>query len=383
MVKLFDTKISLSFYTKGFFIGSCLGATGLLCLSYFTVPVVGHGLALFGALAFLLLIGEFALRTPTDKAGYDIRYEITIYIEIAVNTVSSLYNHNDYMLFLPIILGMLYTNVNAIIRSPRIKVASILFMLYPSALALVTQRRTDIGYGGLILFFTLAVVLTNLIVLTQRVAIDDAERQRELFRTFTRLSNHLATHDSRNLLQKMQSLVALSVTDFRKLAAFESYAEELDQVINSRSADAVVSLNHYQVAAQVLTSSSFSDATVHVVASDHMVLCNESILYTTIKNLCENSVEAARRRELVPHLVIVSDQSSLRITDYSGGFDPKSIKFGSSTKAASGSHGIFLASITDPSLSTVLGFTVNFLPFPGGTTTVLTFSDPVLTDIQS
>lgn len=364
---------SLSFYTRGFFITACLGASGLLALSYFTVPVVGPALALFGAFVFVFMIAEFAITNPTTKQQYNIRYEITIYVEILVNTISSIYNRSDYMLFIPIILGMLYINVNAIIRSPRIKVAAILFMLYPSVLSIIMQRHTDVGYTGLIIFFTLAVVLTNLIVLTQRVALDGAERQRAFLQTFTKLSNHLATHDSRNVMQKMQSLVALTVRDLPKLVEFESYVTDLDVIINSRTMDSVAPVNPYIVASQVLASSSFRDTTIQVIPTNATVECNESVLYTTIKNLCENAVEAARRRSLQPHLVVVPEGNSLRITDYSGGFDASLIKEGRSEKATSGDHGIFLRTITDAAFSPILGFSVRFLSFPGGTTVVLDF----------
>lgn len=75
------------------------------------------------------------------------------------------------------------------------------------------------------------------------------------------------------------------------------------------------------------------------------IIGNNNIVYSTIKNLVINSIEAAQARDLKCNIIIVQHSNHIIITDSSGGFDLDM-------------KGSFLKTITDPSIVDLFGFKV-------------------------
>lgn len=85
---------------------------------------------------------------------------------------------------------------------------------------------------------------------------------------------------------------------------------------------------------------------VHLCIDENSyIVGNNNIVYSTIKNLIINSIEAAQARNLKCNIIIVQHANHIIITDSSGGFDLDM-------------KGSFLKTITDTSIVDLFGFKV-------------------------
>jgi signal transduction histidine kinase len=93
---------------------------------------------------------------------------------------------------------------------------------------------------------------------------------------------------------------------------------------------------------------------------------HESFVKSVVVNLIENAVEAGKRKNLDPRVSVLVGDGYIEVEDHSGGFDVVGIREGKSAKARKG-HGKFLAMLTDTTIPSLFGLSVEIAPTLDGT----------------
>jgi hypothetical protein len=106
----------------------------------------------------------------------------------------------------------------------------------------------------------------------------------------------------------------------------------------------------------------------YVELDDSTFYTNKNILYSTIKNFLENSIEANSNC----FVVVIKEKDRITIIDDCGGFDLETMK-GKTTKEKKNLHGIFLKTITDPSIKNLFNFEVKIDRMDNGTRVKIVF----------
>lgn len=364
----------------GFYLVSCVSNMLVLSLSYFVVPVVGKHLAIFGTASMLVLILEFSWRGKRfTESVYNTRYVIQIIIGAVAITSGIVFINKDYMLYLPILMGMMYFAVNTIIRSQLVQYTSIGLMVLAPAKILITQPKDMLEYMSVVVLFTTVVVLTTVVFRTNKERLEDVERTSTVLRGTHYISTHLMTHDVRNTLQEMQSLALPryrnSTTAF--LYLLQSYSETIDKIVSNNAfdemadvsiADVVNSLNHLTTTKRMVFS--------YIEEDDACVVSVKNVVYSILKNFIENSCEAADRIGIVPNIVVAKTHNKVTITDNCGGFDVSGIRNGYTSKTKNcKNHGVFLRTVTDTAMYELFGFCVDVARIHNGTKIVVKFKE--------
>lgn len=362
-------------FSKKFYMLSLLSAMVLLMFTYFVVPVAGKFLSIVSFCTFAYMIVEHLLRDLTISE-YKTRYAATIYVAVFVNIVSTFFLHKDYMLFVPMILSIMYLNVNSILKSKAVFAVTVVFMLSPLVKILLTKR--DLEYTSIIVLFIVSIMLSDVMFRGKAYAIAESERRRELMREVFKLMNNLTVHDVRNVLQKMQTL---SLPKYRNdqmvfLEQLEKYTEDIDRLVDTRLFDTLRDVN----VRHVLDMLSNVTTSKHIVFSlDDRSLgtqkCNVRMLYATLKNLMENTVEASARLGKISSLHVTLSSHCITLVDDCGGFDVSKITQGHTSKKDKETHGVFLKTILDPALNGIFGFKLHLENIGTGTRATLTFTE--------
>ncbi len=369
-------KNGMNLFSKQFFVTSCSGAMLMLAFTYSVVPVVGPALAFFSSTVFVYLIVERIVRKRYTLEMYASRYEVTMMIEVIVVSVALFYVESDYVLFIPIILGIVYLNVNAIMKSRRVYWFTMPFMLLPVVKIVMFKTDRTLEYASVIVLFILTVFISELLFRSTAQAVAESERRREMMHTVFKLMNHLTSHDVRNLCQRM---LILNLEKYRNDP--ELFEETLDGFVEKLGI--LTDPKYYEAQVQV-DIKALVESMSHVVQSPYITIklclevpsfsCNKNMLYSTVMNLIENSVEAATRRCRNSVIEISTVGDELTLEDNCGGFDVSGIQRGTTSKPNGIRHGVFLRTITDPALDGVFGFAVDIQPVPNGTKTIINFN---------
>ena len=360
-------KININLYNKKFYTLSCLSNISSYIFTYFLAKEVGYVAIVFGTIQ-LLFVSEIGLKHFT-KEMYNHRYIVTIVSGMVMITFSMFDINKDYVLFLPIMLGFMYLSVNNFIMSKIVKVCSIIFMLTPIAKVFVSKNYSFVEYFGVLSIFTFFIYVTNKLFVNNYKNVKELEQKAEEIKSIFKLMSHLTIHDINNELQKMQILATKkyrndpelfvdTLSDFTNSLMSLSNMDIFDNFEDIYVASLISNMNH-------VTNKASID---YVELDDSTFYTNKNILYSTIKNFLENSIEANSNC----FVVVIKEKDRITIIDDCGGFDLETMK-GKTTKEKKNLHGIFLKTITDPSIKNLFNFEVKIDRMDNGTRVKIVF----------
>ena len=361
-----------------FYYLSCFANTVTLSFAYFTVPRFGTVLGVVGDSILLILIVEFALRRKelTEKQ-YTLRYVVKVILGTAAVSCGVLMIDKDYVLYLPILVGMMYFNVNTILKSAVVQYTTILFMCIPFIKLIIMNPVNLTEYISVISVFLGISILSTMLFRTNKEKLEEAEKTSSMVIGVHKLMTGLALHDIRNTLQKMQILATAKyrndiqlfmTTMYRDMKAIEQCVENnmFSQSEEVNIVDIVDSLSHITNNNSVLFC--------FVCEDQEPVFGVRNMIYSALKNFIENSIEATQRQHKISTITVAKSDNKVIITDNCGGFDVSAITKGVSAKVpGSKKHGIFLRTITDPAIRNLFGFTANIERIEDGTKITMIF----------
>ncbi|MBK9576350.1 MAG: sensor histidine kinase [Fibrobacterota bacterium] len=344
--------------------------------TYFLVPKVGQILALVASSVYLGMIVECLLRSREyDHSEYRARYIALIFVGMVVISVAVFVLPADYVLYLPILMGILFFNVNTILKSEVLRWAIVAFMATPFLQLVVLQRFQALEYFYILLLFVGISVLSNKLFHVNATTLEASERQATILRQVFRMANTLTQHDVRNELQKMQ---VLATARFRQdpilfLDTLSGFTESIEYLVDTRPFES----RDWVIVTEIL------DRIVHLTDDPSIefsrdlteakpLWVNRNILYSVLKNLLDNSIEAARKLGSPRKVRLVCKDACLRLEDECGGFPLDQVGRGISEKRGQG-HGIFLQILLDPTSEAIFGFKAEIANSGTGTRVTLRF----------
>jgi len=369
-----NTEINL--YSRKFYIFSCILNLISAVFSYFTIPVHGSYIAIAGVVLFIFMALESLAPDEFTVSQYVNRYTIKILFGMVVVSTSIFSVDKDYILFIPVLLGLMYLNVNSILKSKFIQYLAPVFMTIPIFKVIISDSYDLVEYLALLFLFIGTSTLTSFLFQTNKHSLEEHERRGKMIKQIYKLMNHLTVHDVRNELQKMQ---VLAMDRYRKnttlfIKTLNDFNNNIDKIVDNKLfessesidiKDLIEDMSHIIRRGDVCFYPSFKDNT--------MIYSNKNILFSTLKNFMENSIESARRKGITCQIQFIKDENQITLIDNCGGFEINKIKFGNTEKEDKDKHGIFLKTIIDPSIKNLFGFEVGIVRLEHGTKVILQF----------
>ena len=366
-------KTKNTLYNKWFYLGSCIA--NALC-NLFAYSLVSDSVLMLIFFSILVAFAfENVFRNLTESELND-RYILKVLFGIITITISMWSINKDYVLFFPLMFGSLYLNFNVYLRSKVLEYTTKAFLFTPFIKLFFMNNIKIIEYAPIMVCFAVITIVSNMLFIMNSKEIKEVENRSDVVKEIFRLMNHLSIHDIRNELQKMQILctkkyrgdVDLFMDTFKKYSDSIMALIDKDIFTNFEEVnlkDLIENMNH-------ITGRNVVDFS-YIEKDDSEVNANKNVLYSTIKNFIENSIEAAMKTNDRKYVTVIKEKKLIRIIDNCGGFDINNIYKGRTTKIDEKYHGVFLKTIIDPAIKNLFGFLVEIVRLPEGTEIQLRF----------
>lgn len=361
-------------FSRKYYIVNIVIVMILLAITWKTIPTFGPYISVGASILFLGVSWKSILGRTMTRLEYEKNYIILIYLIMFIIVVSLFTIEKEYIIVIPFLMSMVFGNVNVIFRSNFLQKINQIFMLTPLIKIVITYRNFE--YFSVFVFIASLVVITNLLFTTNRNRLEaESEMKADFVKEVFKLTSQLSNHDVRNSLTKM---MILSKKEYRE--NLPKFLEEYDNCVS----DILSHINLDVFSNTDINITELIDKMTHVTRKDNVnfifdcrddikVVANSNIVYSTIKNFIENSIEAANRKNEDVSIMLTKYKNIVEIADNCGGFDVNNIKTGNTTKNSKG-HGIFLSTIIDPAVQKMFGFEVNLYNTGIGIKTVIKFN---------
>lgn len=373
MYSFTDKAVATLYSRKFLFVSSAFN----LLLYGFTAKIVPQNtpLTLICAVLIAALLIESGLRKTFSVAQYNLRYSLTIVTGMVTITASLFRVPKDYILFVPFMTSFVYLNANAIIKSRALHWLILAFMITP-VIKMMTWHFT-IEAAAVMAFYSSINFIAIYLFSTNKQAIDNAKNEGAYVREMMGMLNAWTVHDVRNELTKMQILAKKDLrSDLPKfLDTLYRYTESIADLVDNDIEKNLETIHIRDMVARLAHVTSHAMLDFHYLEDDDApVIGKRRIIYSVLKNIIENSLEAAQRNGRMAHIELRKVGNTVTITDDCGGFDIERIRFGYSSKEES-SHGFFLRTITNPATENVFGFKTTLINTGNGTRITLVFKN--------
>jgi signal transduction histidine kinase len=366
-------------YCRSFFVLSCLSSFLMFWCNWRIVPGMGKAASLVATSLYVGMLVENLLRDLTVEQ-YNRRYAFKIFVVMCLTSVALFEMSRDYLLYLPVLLGMLFLNVNAIFRSPFVDRMILVYMALPAIKVLLFYPQSArLEYLSQVVLFTSVSYLTNHLFQANKSQLEESDNRAAMLQSLFGMVTPLLAHDVRNELAKMQRLALKKYRDDPDL--FENVMHDHIRAI-TRMVDSVTLESQSPVSfAELSKELSCMRRPQNVRVSFHeqdarLFVSNRNIVHSVLANLLENSIEAAIRCGDSHHISVRKGEDSIQVEDDCGGFDPKQVVFGRSWKQGS-HHGVFLRTLTDPSFERLFHFRAEIKRTNVGMSVTLVFAKVV------
>lgn len=375
----YNNNTEIYLYDKRFYLASCVSNAVCFQITKFIVPPMSFLMDCFTILFCGLLI-ENICRTLL-KQQYRNRYVLKIIVGMCVISSSVYYSNREYIIFLPVLMCLLYLNVNTILKSRTISILSIPFALVSIAKIYISEHYHSLEYLGVIFVFSSIVFLSMLLFKSNKSQFELNEQKAELFKNVNKSMNQLRRHDVRNELMKMMILAKAKYRNDIELFmdALQQFTTSINELIDDKIYD-----SHYEVDIDSLISTMNHITSHKCIVFNYKkedsvpLLSNKNFLYSTIKNFVENSCEAAMNKGIVANVTLTKTENKIIIEDDCGGFDVNKIIEGYTSKNEKNLHGVFLKTITNPFIKNMFGFEVRIERVDNGTKVTLIFEEVLI-----
>ena len=361
----FDGNSVKTLYKPGFFGVSCL--MNMLCMgfAFALVPQPGATLAAIGFVQSAAMLVELLVRrTRLPIEAMRLRYLAKILAGMAVLGTSVFLIDRDYIIYIPVVMGMLYMNVNTMLRSSLLHYASIGFVtltIFKAVLMHHQSGREFAEYASTSVLLAATGLLSFELFRSNKRTYEENEQQASTLMAVSKMLNQLLIHDVNNALTSIFIVAGEKYRSDKPL-----FMEELERrvgvvkdLIDSRIWDHQEPVDVAEVMDQMTALVGGPGVAIQTeIVDPHLVVTSRNMLYSILRNLLENSMEAASRADRSCVIRVRKDGRTVSVEDDSGGFEVEGIRPGGSAKPGGRGHGVFLSTITSPVIQVAFGFNV-------------------------
>lgn len=354
-LKIFKSK-SLNLYSNDFYMFSCLANLVSAIFAYFVIPDFCHSLSIFGVVLFVGMMVENIVKKTFSNDEYNSRYSVKILYEIFLVSISLILMKNEYLLYLPILLSMLYLNVNTIIKSKLLKYVSYIFMLSPIFKIIDMPSNDILAYISVCVMFIFISILSSILFQSNSEMVEESTRRENILKEIYKLTNRHKIHDVRNELAKLyMSAYKHSETDPGKF--LKVLKESSDNIQRYTNADIfkndekidletlIEDLHQYSTFSEINYTNSFIDR--------RQIVGNRNFLSSLIKRLLENCVEKSRANNISGDVILIKRENVLILLEECG-------------TTVSDSFRDFLSVVQDPTVESIFQFKVHVQELKNG-----------------
>lgn len=294
-----------------------------------------------------------------------------------ITSLSVIFVNKDFVMYVPVLLGILYLNVNTLLNSKLIKYSSVAYFSVPVIKAFVYYSGSArIEYLAIMFVFISVSIMTFYLFNNNRESIDDSKNESE---TIKHINDLVYTITSRSVEKEITNIVDIVKSVYR-VSADDVVQNTINSCENIRTIISEADYNKKEIVdlkeifgmLEHLTSR--SNINVDIRLDNQYVYSNKMMMFSTIKNIIENSYEAAVRRGIMADIIVRKYGNILTIKDNCGGFDLGKIQLGYTDKNSSdGNEGKFLKTITSPCIKSIFSFNVNVTQIENGTQVEIVF----------
>lgn len=376
----FDRNSVRTLYAPRFYGLSCL--MNMVCMgsAFALVPQPDSSLAAAGFLQAAFLLAEGVLRRgkiPIEALRR--RYLAKIFAGMLVIGVSVFLIDRDYIIYIPVVMGMLYLNVNTILRSTVLHYLSIGFSMLSIVKAVLLHHgtgRETAEYAAMSVLLVASSMLSLELFRSNKREYEENERQTSALMAVSKMLNQLLLHDVNNALTSI-FIVAGEKYRSDKVLFMEELERRVDvvkELIDSRIWDHQDAVDVGEVLDQMTVLLAGPRVAIRTeIVDSRRVVTSRNMLYSILRNLLENSMEAASRADQDCCIRVRKVGRSVAIEDDCGGFDVEAIRSGRTSKPGARGHGVFLSTITSPVIQVAFGFNVDVSRTRDGTRVELIF----------
>jgi signal transduction histidine kinase len=376
----FDRNSEKTLHKPVFYRFSCLANMVSSALAARLLPAPGFfvAIACFLVSAFLLvqhlLRGE-SLSPQSIRRGYLAK----IYAGMVLISIGIFQLDREYAAYFPIVMGMLYLNVNTILRSALLHRSAIALMLLSIVKAVLLHHQSFVElaeYGSISVMLVASALLTFELFRSNKRTYEENEHQAATLMAVSKMLNQLLVHDVNNALT---SIFIVAAERFRSDKAL--FMEELERRVgvvqdhlHSRIWDHQEPVDVAEVMDQMTALVGGPGVNIQTeIVDGARVVTSRNMLYSILRNLLENSMEAASRTDRACVVRVRKVGRTISVEDECGGFDIEDIRQGRSAKPGADGHGVFLNTITSPVIQVAFGFKVALSRTRTGTRVELAF----------
>ena len=320
MLFKFTSSHTLDIYSKRFYNFSSIANLISSIFAVFIIPPFASSISIFGVCLFLGFLIEALMKKTFTVDQYNDRYTLKIFYEMIITTIAMVLINESYLLYLPILLSMLYLNVNAIIKSKLIQYSAFAFMLTPLYKIFSLPSDQILVYISVcVLFMLLAFLSTFLFKAHQEIA-ESAEKREDIMKEVYKLIQRKSIHNVRNELTRLY----LSANKYQDnypefLEIMKSCSENIQKYANTYAFDndecitlesIFNDLENYMHSPNITCFNSILDRKV--------IIGNRNFIYSLIKTILEYCQEKALYNNLMADVNIIKRENSLIIRDECG-----------------------------------------------------------------
>lgn len=312
--KIFDL------YTKEFYLLSCVANLISSIFAYFVIPPSANLIVLFGLGLFVSCIIESMFRNDMSHKEYNERYSVKIFYQIAITSISLFTLKNDAILYLPILLSMLYLNVNSIIKSKIVQYASLAFMISPLYKVFFLPSNEILMYLAVCCLFIFATFLSTFLFKNHQEKIESSEHNMRILKEVYNLTQRHPVHDIKN------ELTILNLCSYKYQLDYPKFLEQLresteniqryantnifenEEVINLENL--INDLNTYTNHSSINCFNSFMDR--------RPIVSNRNFIYSVFKNILDNCIQKSIKSNVVGDVVLIKKENCFILRDECG-----------------------------------------------------------------
>jgi hypothetical protein len=287
----------------------------------FIIPDVGLILSVFGIVLFSGMLIEGIYKKDFTVPEYNSRYFSKIFYEIVLVSVALFTMHNEYLLYLPILLAMLYLNVNTILKSKTIQNVSYVFMMLPLLKVFTMPTQDILAYISVCVLFVMVSILSTFLFKANQELLEDAEKNTELLKEIYKMANRHPKHQVRNELGKLNILAYKNYSD--DPAAFLGIISECSQnIIRYTNTDVFDNFEVINLETLCGELDKFTTNTSIIYHNSFMdcrnIISNRNFLESVLKELLENCIAKAKFNNSIGDVVLYKRENTLTILDECG-----------------------------------------------------------------
>jgi len=380
MVFGFDHNSERTLHKPIFYRASCLANMLATAMAARLLPVAGSIVAWAAFLvSTFLLVQHLLCRGRLAQESIRRGYLAKIYAGMVLISVGIFELDREYAAYFPIVMGMLYLNVNTILRSNLLQRSATALMTLSVVKAVLLHHGSlpeFLEYGSISVMLVSSALLTFELFRSNKRTYEENEQQASALMAVSKMLNQLLVHDVNNALTSIFIVAGEKYRSDKPLfmEELERRVDVVKELIDSRIWDHHEPVDVAEVMDQMtaLVGGPMVSIQTEIVDS-RRVVTNRNMLYSILRNLLENSMEAASRADSDCAIRVRKEGRTVSVEDDCGGFEVEDIRPGGSAKPGARGHGVFLSTITSPVIQVAFGFKVAVVRTRTGTRVELVF----------